>query len=244
VLQGCAAVKQRADVHLEMGGRSVPGQRSHPVLDMVAGQVEAGDVRAGASEMRMWRLRDRRAGSRCWRSTGDGCLGAPAVSRGIEAASSSRRHGPRSARVSRVAQSALSAVQKATRPSGARSGALSQFRQGLGYGQLRGIAGVELDALDRVQERSAPVISAMLAIPGDLEDLIRKSVSYRAGGSARRSVSGAGLGVAGGSGGGFEGDFVAEGFELADVGLLAPVRVDAGVEVVAAEVGEAGAGFG
>ena len=46
------------------------------------------------------------------------------------------------------------------------------------------------------------------------------------------------------SGGGFEGDFVAEGFELADVCPLAAVRVDALVEEVAAEVGEAGGGVG
>ena len=46
----------------------------------------------------------------------------------------------------------------------------------------------------------------------------------------------------GGSGGWFEGDLVAEGFELADVSLLAAFGVDAGVVVVAAEVGVAGAG--
>jgi len=44
------------------------------------------------------------------------------------------------------------------------------------------------------------------------------------------------------SGGGFEGDFVAEGFELADVVALGAVGVDAGVveagaEVVVAQVG-------
>jgi hypothetical protein len=46
---------------------------------------------------------------------------------------------------------------------------------------------------------------------------------------------------AGGSGGWFEGDLVAEGFELADVSFLAAFGVDAGVVVAAAQVGIAGA---
>jgi hypothetical protein len=70
-------------------------------------------------------------------------------------------------------------------------------------------------------------------------------VSQRACGSARRSVSGAGLGFAAeGSGRGFQGDFVAEGFELADVVALATFGVDPGVEEVTAQVGEAGGGIG
>src|SRR6266516_3253135 len=46
------------------------------------------------------------------------------------------------------------------------------------------------------------------------------------------------------SGGGFEGDFVAEGFELADVVALAVVGVDAPVVEVGAQVVEAGLGVG
>src|SRR4029450_11597265 len=45
-----------------------------------------------------------------------------------------------------------------------------------------------------------------------------------------------------GSGGGFEGDLVAEGFELADVVALGAVGVDAGVVEAGAEVTEAGLG--
>src|SRR5580700_7039080 len=48
----------------------------------------------------------------------------------------------------------------------------------------------------------------------------------------------------GGSGGGLEGDGVAEGFELADVVLLAALGVDAGGIVAGAEVAEAGVGVG
>jgi len=48
-------------------------------------------------------------------------------------------------------------------------------------------------------------------------------VSYRARGSARRSAAEPGLVCW--SGGGFESDFVAEGFELADVGALLAVGV-------------------
>ena len=68
-------------------------------------------------------------------------------------------------------------------------------------------------------------------------------MSYWARGSARRSVSGAGCGV-GGSGGGLEGDGVAEGFELADVVALAAFGVDAGGVVAGSEVVEAGVGVG
>jgi hypothetical protein len=46
------------------------------------------------------------------------------------------------------------------------------------------------------------------------------------------------------SGGWFEGDLVAEGFELADVPAFALFRVDAGGVEVAAEVVVAGAGVG
>ena len=49
---------------------------------------------------------------------------------------------------------------------------------------------------------------------------------------------------AGVSGGWFEGDLVAEGFELADVAAFALFRVDAGGVEVAAEVVVAGAGVG
>src|SRR5215469_9857660 len=57
--------------------------------------------------------------------------------------------------------------------------------------------------------------------------------------------SGAGWGfAAAGSGGGFEGDLVAEGFELADVVALAAFGVDAGVVEVAAQVGVAGVWVG
>ena len=45
-----------------------------------------------------------------------------------------------------------------------------------------------------------------------------------------------------GSGGGFEGDFVAHGFELGDESSLVGRAVAALVEVVAAEVGEGFAG--
>jgi hypothetical protein len=47
-----------------------------------------------------------------------------------------------------------------------------------------------------------------------------------------------------GSGRGFEGDLVAQGFELADVAALAAFGADAGVVEVAAEVVVAGAGVG
>ena len=47
-----------------------------------------------------------------------------------------------------------------------------------------------------------------------------------------------------GSGDGFEGDLVAEGFELSDVVALLVVGVDAPVEVVGAEVVESGVGVG
>src|SRR5688572_5985573 len=46
-----------------------------------------------------------------------------------------------------------------------------------------------------------------------------------------------------GSGGGFEGDPVAEGFELADVVAFPGIGVDVSGEVVGAEVGEAGVGI-
>jgi hypothetical protein len=46
------------------------------------------------------------------------------------------------------------------------------------------------------------------------------------------------------SGGGFEGDFVAEGFELPDVGVLAAFRADPAVVVAGTEVGIAGVGIG
>ena len=46
------------------------------------------------------------------------------------------------------------------------------------------------------------------------------------------------------SGGGFEGDAVAEGLELADVVALLGVGVDVAVVVVGAEVVEAGVGVG
>lgn len=61
--------------------------------------------------------------------------------------------------------------------------------------------------------------------------------------SARLSVSPGEIG-AGVSGGWFEGDLVAEGFELADVGAFALFRVHAGGVEVAAEVVVAGAGVG
>ena len=50
--------------------------------------------------------------------------------------------------------------------------------------------------------------------------------------------------VVGGSGGGFEGDPVAQGGELGDVVTHAPLDVDAAGVVVGAEVMEAGEGVG
>src|SRR5215472_12472274 len=73
--------------------------------------------------------------------------------------------------------------------------------------------------------------------------LIRKSVSYRARASTRRSVSVAGF-CGAGSGGGLEGDGVAEGFELADVVALAAFGVDAAGVVAGPEVAELGVGVG
>ena len=58
--------------------------------------------------------------------------------------------------------------------------------------------------------------------------LIRKSVSYRARGSTRRSVERSRVRVELWLCCGFEGDRVAEGFELADVVAHAAVRVGAG----------------
>lgn len=65
---------------------------------------------------------------------------------------------------------------------------------------------------------------------------------------AARGVPGGGAaepgGMGSGSGRGFEGDLVAQGFELADVAALAAFGADAGVVEVAAEVVVAGAGVG
>src|SRR5512133_2410110 len=65
----------------------------------------------------------------------------------------------------------------------------------------------------------------------------------QADGSTRRSAVKPGpVRVGAGSGGGFEGDLVAQGLELADVVALGAVGVDAGVVEAGAEVTEAGAG--
>jgi hypothetical protein len=70
--------------------------------------------------------------------------------------------------------------------------------------------------------------------------LIRKSVSC---GSAA-ALQGAGGAGPMRSGGGFEGDFVAEGFELADVVVCLAAVADAGVVIPGAEVGIACGGVG
>src|SRR5829696_6416765 len=62
-------------------------------------------------------------------------------------------------------------------------------------------------------------------------------------GAAQRSRVQSGW-MGAGSGGGLEGDLVAEGFELADVVALGAVGVDAGVVEAGAQVTEAGGGVG
>src|SRR5215203_6474906 len=79
-------------------------------------------------------------------------------------------------------------------------------------------------------------------VPAGTPRLIRKSMVSRqaaAPGAAQRSWVQAGW-MGAGSGGGLEGDFVAEGFELADVVALGAVGVEAGVVEAGAEVTEAG----